>query len=341
MTTECFGSRYFMSWLFEQQASLAFSAYQAGDVFVIGPLQEKGITVGRARYTRAMGMAVQDNALYLGTAAQIWRFDRVRCQYAGFNSTYLPRLGVTTGDVDVHEMAVEDSGRLVFVNTLYSCLSTLSDKDSFSVVWMPPFISKLAPEDRCHLNGLALRDGVARYVTMAGRSDVMGQWREQSHQGGLVMDITTGDEIATGLSMPHSPRWHEGRLWLHNSGTGEFGYVDKAGKFEPVCFCPGYLRGLDFIGPYAVAGLSRMRMKNTESTMRNLALERILEQQKLGARCGIYVINLEKGTIDHSLHIEGEVTELFDVKVLPGVVHTDILGFDCDQAKQLIDFSAS
>jgi len=339
MATDCFGSRYFMSWLAEQQISLAFSAYQAGDVFVIGPTAEKSITVGRAHYTRAMGMALSGDSLYLGTAAQIWLFDRVKCQYPGFTSAFLPRVGVSTGDVDVHEMVVESSGRLVFVNTLYSCLSTLGNKESFSVVWQPKFISKLAPEDRCHLNGLALRDGVARYVTMAAKSDVMGQWREQMHDGGLVIDITNNEVIADGFSMPHSPRWHEGKLWLHNSGMGQFGYLDNSGKFEPVCFCPGYLRGLDFVGKYAVVGLSRMRAKNKEANIRNMPLEAILEQQKLAARCGIYIINLESGNIDHALNIEGDVTELFDVKVLPGTTQTDILEFDCDQVKQLIDFN--
>jgi uncharacterized protein (TIGR03032 family) len=339
MATDCFGSRYFMSWLAEQQISLAFSAYQAGDVFVIGPTAEKSITVGRARYTRAMGIALSGNSLYLGTAAQIWLFDRVTCQYPGFTSAFLPRVGVSTGDIDVHEMAVEDSGRLVFVNTLHSCLATLSNTESFSVVWKPPFISKLAPEDRCHLNGLALRDGVARYVTMAANSDVMGQWRAQMQDGGMVMDITTNEVIAEGLSMPHSPRWHEERLWLHNSGTGEFGYINNGGTFESVCFCPGYLRGLSFVGRYAVVGLSRMRARNKEANVRNMPLEKLLEEKKLEARCGIYIINMESGNIDHALNIEGDVTELFDVKVLSGITQTDILEFDCDQVKQLVNFT--
>ncbi len=338
MTTECFGTRYFMSWLAEQNASLIFSAYKTGSVFLVGPSSSGGLTVGRASFTRGMGIAARGDTLFLGTAAQIWKFDRIRCRYDGFTAAYLPRVGFVTGDVDIHEIVLEDTGRLVFVNTLYSCLSTLCEANSFSVVWKPPFISKLAPEDRCHLNGVALRDGKARYVTLVAQADVMGQWREQRHDGGIIMDIETNEVIAEGLSMPHSPRWHAGRLWLHNSGTGHFGYIDERGAFIAVCFCPGYLRGLSFIDKYAVVGLSRLRESSAERSLRDLELERTLAEQKLKARCGIYVIDLETGNIEQALTLEGEVMELFDVAVLPGVTHTDILDFAGDHINRIVTF---
>ena len=113
---------------------------------------------------------------------------------------------------------------------------------------------------RCHLNGLALVDGEPAYVTAVSRSDVPSGWRERRQDGGCVIDVRSNEVILTGLSMPHSPRWYRGKLWLLNSGTGDFGYVDeKTGAFEPLAFCPGYLRGLAFHGDCAVVGLSLER----------------------------------------------------------------------------------
>jgi uncharacterized protein (TIGR03032 family) len=75
-----------------------------------------------------------------------------------------------------------------------------------------------------------------------------------------VIDVASSEIVASGFSMPHSPRLYDGKLWLLNSGAGEFGVVDPVdGTFTPVCFCPGYARGLAFIGRYAVIGLSRPR----------------------------------------------------------------------------------
>jgi hypothetical protein len=69
----------------------------------------------------------------------------------------------TTGDIDAHELAIDGKDEIIFVNTKYSCLATLDVVHSFKPVWKPPFISNLAPEDRCHLNGhVKARDGEPR-----------------------------------------------------------------------------------------------------------------------------------------------------------------------------------
>ena len=128
---------------------------------------------------------------------------------------------------------------------MFGCLATLSQRASFQPLWRPPFLSALVPEDRCHLNGLAMRDGRAAFVTVVSRSDVADGWRDKRRDGGCVLDVASGEAVCTGLSMPHSPRWYRDRLWVLNSGTGELGSVDLAsGRFEPIAFCPGYLRGL-------------------------------------------------------------------------------------------------
>lgn len=140
---------------------------------------------------------------------QLWRFENVLepgQQASGYDRLYVPQVGYTTGDLDIHDVAVEADGRVVFVNTLFGCLATTSPTHSFVPLWRRPFLSRLAAEDRCHLNGLALENGRAKYVTAVSQSDVADGWRDRRHDGGCVIDIHTNEVMATGLSMPHSPR---------------------------------------------------------------------------------------------------------------------------------------
>jgi uncharacterized protein (TIGR03032 family) len=145
-----------------------------------------------------------------------------------FDAVYIPQVAHFTGDLDTHDLAFDPHGRILFVNTLFSCLARVSESHSFTAVWKPPFTSRLAAEDRCHVNGLALTDGRPAYATAISTTDVADGWREHRRDGGVIVDIATGAIACAGLSMPHSPRWHEGRLYVLNSGTGEFGRVDPA-----------------------------------------------------------------------------------------------------------------
>ncbi len=88
----------------------------------------------------------------------------------------MPQLAYTTGDIDAHDLVVDKSGKVIFINTLFSCLATVHERYSFEPLWQPPFISKLAGEDRCHLNGLAMRDGEVRYVTTVSQTDIYEGW---------------------------------------------------------------------------------------------------------------------------------------------------------------------
>jgi len=135
--------------------------------------------------------------------------------------------------------------------------------------------------------------------------------------------------------MPHSPRWHRDRLWLHNSGTGEFGHVDmETGRFVPVAFCPGYLRGLDFFdGTIAVVGLSLPRGNKTFS---GLPISDRMDTTGIAPRRGLYFIDLQSGTIIHSMTFEGVVTELYDVVVLPGVRKPALIGPSSAELKRTL-----
>ena len=253
--------------------------------------------------------------------------------YDGYDKLYIPRIGYTTGDLDVHDVAVDSDGQIIFVATRLNCLATVSDRNSCTPLWHPRFISKIINEDRCHLNGLAMVNGKPGYVTACSRTDIFDGWREKRRKGGCVINVASKEPIATGLSMPHSPRWYQEKLWLLNSGTGEFGYIDlESGKFEAIAFCPGYMRGLAFWKDWAIIGLSKPR----DRTFSGLALQERLQKEDVEARCGLMVIDLKTGAIVDWLRLEGIISELYDVQVLPEVKRPMAIGFQNDEISRLL-----
>ena len=330
-------SRSFLGWLRSQNISLGFTTYQSSRLMLVGT-DDKGKFSGFERlFNRAMGMyAVNKNRLYLATRYQIWQLDNALEPgqiYDGYDKLYIPRIGYTTGDLDVHDVAVDSDGQIIFVATRLNCLATVSDRNSCTPLWHPRFISKVINEDRCHLNGLAMVDGKPGYVTACSRTDIFDGWREKRRKGGCVIDVASKDAIATGLSMPHSPRWYQDKLWLLNSGTGEFGYIDlESGKFEAIAFCPGYMRGLAFWKDWAIIGLSKPR----DQTFSGLALQERLQKEDVEARCGLMVIDLKTGAIVDWLRLEGIISELYDVQVLPEVTRPMAIGFQNDEISRLL-----
>ena len=340
---ELMGSRQFPNWLAEQQVSLAFTTYQTGKLFLIG-LQPNGrLSIFERTFNRAMGLHATAQTLYLSSLYQLWRFDNVLPagqDYQGYDRLYVPQVGYITGDLDIHDVAVPTSvegiapGKPIFVNTLFGCLATVSETHSFKPLWKPHFISKLAAEDRCHLNGLAMKDGKPAYVSAVSQSDVADGWRDHRQNGGCIIDVNNNTVITTGLSMPHSPRWHNGKLWVANSGAGYLGTIDlTTGEFESVVFCPGYIRGLSFIGDFAVVGLSQPRHNKTFS---GLALDDELAKRDAEPRSGLQVIDLRTGDVVHWLRVEGMVAELYDVAAIAGVRRPMAIGFKTDEIRRMI-----
>ena len=330
-------SRLFTSWLAGQGVGLAFTTYQAGKLFLLGVKEDGRLAVFNRSLARVMGMAVHGESLWLATLWQLWRFENVLQPgelHAGHDRYFVPQLAYTTGDIDIHDVAVDGDGEPIFVSTLFSCLARPDPRFSLRPVWKPPFVSRYAAEDRCHLNGLAMEEGRPAYVSCVARTDANEGWREHRVGGGLVIDVRSDEIVCDGLSMPHSPRLHGGRLWLLNSGTGEFGYVDRArGRFEPIAFCPGYARGLSFVGDYALVGLSALRK---DRGLGGLPLEGLLEQRGVAARCAVLVVDLKRGDVVHELRIEGVVEELFDVAVLPGARNPAAVGFLSDEVRHTL-----
>lgn len=330
-------SRQLLAWLAEQKISIALTTYQIGKLYLIGSKPDQQLSVFERNFNRCMGLCTTPNGLFMSSLYQVWRFENIfeaGHQQDGYDALYVPQVGNTTGDLDIHDMAVNAEGRLVFVNTLFGCLATLSETHSFKPLWKPAFTSKLAAEDRCHLNGLAMKQGMPAYVTAVSQCDVADGWRERRGDGGIVIDVQSNEIVCQGLSMPHSPRWHKGKLWLLNSGTGEFGHVNlDTGQFEALCFCPGYMRGLSFHGEFALIGLSKPRHNKTFA---GLALEENLKARNVDPRCGVQVVDLRTGDVVHWLRMEGIVDELYDVVVLPGVRQPMALGFKTDEIRRVL-----
>jgi uncharacterized protein (TIGR03032 family) len=222
-----------------------------------------------------------------------------------------------TGDIAIHELAFA-GGELWLVATGFSCLATLDADHSFVPRWTPPFVSALAPGDRCHLNGLAVVDDSVRYVTALGQTDEPGGWRAGKASGGVIVDVPSSEVVVAGLSMPHSPRWHDGRLWVLESGKGELCVVDlETGRSETVVELPGFTRGLTFAGRTAFVGLSQIR---ESSTFGDLPLVERLEERL----CGVWAVDIERGVIEGFLRFDDLVQEVFDVALLTGKRYPEI-----------------
>lgn len=319
-TTALSTSRGLADWLRRNGTSLAFTSYQTGQLFLVGVLPNGTVSFNQQNFTRAMGLCYRPGRLYLGTLFQLWRLENMlqpgQLGNKAFDSVLVPRNAQTTGDLDIHEVGVDSQGRVIFVNTKYSCLATLDASASFRPIWKPPFVSKLAPEDRCHLNGLAMADGKPRYVTAVSRSDIVNGWRERRHEGGVLIDVADDRIVTDQLSMPHSPRLADGALWALDSGRGQIIRIDpQSGAKTDIAFCPGFLRGMSIHRGHALVTVSKPR----DGNFKGLSLDGEMAKRDAEPWCGVLIVDLAKGDIVEWIRLEGAITELFDVVALPNV----------------------
>lgn len=328
----------FAAFLAQKQVALALSTYETGKLFLIAGGDGQRLTISERSFARAMGLwaAPDGGRLLLASLFQLWSFADATEGRAGQpgERLFVPQLAWTTGELDIHDLAVDRYGRVLIVATRVNCIATVSAEKSFVPLWRPPFVSRLVPEDRCHLNGLALIDGEPAFATAVAASDVVDGWRDRRRDGGVVIDLRRDRIVAEGLSMPHSPRWYDGQLWLLESGTGQFGALDPAtGRFEPLAFCPGYARGLAFIDGYALVGLSLPRDR---ASFGDLPLEAELRARGAEARCGVLVIELATGIIRHWLRFSGIVSELYDLALLPQTRRAHLVGLKGEEIRRIL-----
>ncbi len=328
-------NRTFTPWLQSVGGTIAFTTYQAAKVFMVGINPDTGrLSVFERSFPRCMGFGQEfrdgRHTLWLSSLYQLWRFENFldpgQQTQDKYDAVFVPVEGRTTGDIDVHDIHGQaGSDQPLFVATRFNCLATFDRRNSFQPVWMPPFIDRIAAEDRCHLNGLAMRDGKPAYVTCVAQTNAAGAWRDHRRDGGVIMDVASKEVVASGLSMPHSPRLYGDQLYCLQAGTGEFGRVDiESGKFESMCKLPGFARGVAFVGNHAIIGVSRPRR---DKTFQGLALNERLAEEGRESSCMIAIVNLDTGDLEHALELHGVVQELYDVAFLDGVKHPKMLGF--------------
>ena len=303
--------------LAQASSSVLVTTYKSGHAIMMRADQDRKLNTEFASYRRPMGIAQSGSRLALGTESSVINYSNTpslaqHLQPANVNDVvFTTRSTITTGDIAIHEMAYAGE-ELWIVNTRFSCLCTLDVNYSFEPRWRPEWISELAGEDRCHLNGLAMRDGRPRYVTALAQTDTAHGWREKKGVAGLIVDIDDNTIITSGLAMPHSPRWHEGTIWFLESGKGALSRVDMAsGEVTTVATLPGFTRGLAFIGPYALVGLSQVR----ESVFSELPVTETTAERN----CGVWIVDSRNGQIAGFVKFEGVVQEIFDLQVLPGM----------------------
>jgi len=311
--------------------SLLVSTYQAGKVIVVRA-QDGVLNTHFRNFESPMGLAYEGGRLGIATKWHVWEYHNLpavaaKLEPAGrHDACFLPRASHVTGDIRVHEIAWatfppapggRGGGRegieLWIVNTRFSCLCTLDRLHSFVPRWQPPFVSELTPEDRCHLNGLAVLDGRPQYVTCLGQTDTASGWRTNKARGGCLLDIPSGAVLLDGLSMPHSPRFYNHQLWLLESGLGTLARIDPfTGTLNAVAELPGFTRGLDFRGQYAFIGLSQVR---ESAAFSGIPLTERLQERT----CGVWVVDVSNGQTVAFLRFESGVQEIFAVQVLPGI----------------------
>ena len=318
----------FPNLLSQLNISLVVSTYQAGKLIILRADGEH-INTHFRMFQKPMGIAADRHKIAIGCNSQIWELNNVPAVAAKVEpegkhtACYLPRQSHVTGDIDIHEMewGGADNSDLWFINTRFSCLCTLDKNYSFVPRWRPKFVTALTPEDRCHLNGLGMVDGQPKYVTALGETDTVGGWRANKANGGILMDITNNEIINRGISMPHSPRWYQDRLWVLESGQGSLSYCDRSRKLSTITTLPGFTRGIDFCGSLAFIGLSQVR---ETAVFSGLPLTERLNERI----CGVWVVNIETGQTVAFLKFEDAVQEIFAVRVLPNTPFPEIIDWD-------------
>ncbi|WP_417334696.1 TIGR03032 family protein [Halarcobacter sp.] len=310
------------------KTTILLSTYQTNKIMIIGQENNK-FDIRYKEFPKPMGMCKKNGKLFAGLGHGVYQFSN----YTGvaqniegnFDACYIPQNIHFTGDIDIHEMEYCQE-QLYFINTKFSCLCIKEPHNSFKPIWKPPFISLLQPIDKCHLNGFSIKDGEPRYVTMLGETDEPLGWRANKANGGLLMDIKTNEILCKGLSMPHSPRWYEDKLYVLESGKGTINYYDfKKKKLVEIAKVPGFTRGLDIVGDFAFIGVSKVRESATFSG---------LEITKLPKRVsGVWIVNIKTGEVVSFVEFTSGLDEVFAITVLPHR-KVEMLDFTSKESKE-------
>ena len=313
--------------LLKLKCSIAVSTYQAGKLIFLSPKDENSLVQLPRAFDNVMGIALFPEGMKLALACrdQIIVFSGSRelaSHYpkapGTYDVLYMPRVTYHTGTLDIHDLSAGPREELYAVNTLFSCIVRVDGTHNFIPYWIPPFIDRLASEDRCHLNGMAFSRGVPRYVTAFNRGNSQQSWREDITRTGIVMDVESNEVICENLAMPHSPRLFNDELYLLLSATGELIRLDTiSGKYDIVLRVKGFVRGMSMHSDYLFIGLSKLR-KNS-STFGKLPFAANARE------AGILVVHLPTGAIAGQINWVNSLDEIYDVQVIPDILRPNIM----------------
>lgn len=153
-----------------------------------------------------------------------------------------------------------------------------------------------------------------KYVTALSETDQPDGWRANKATGGCVIDVESGETVARGLCMPHSPRMRGDQLYALDAGTGRLVTIDsKNGQVETLAELPGYVRGLAIYDQYAFVGLSKIRETTTFGGVPIAA-------DRASLKCRVWIVDLTTGAVVSFLEFQESVDDIFDVQILPGIV---------------------
>lgn len=307
--------------------TLAITTYQAGKLVFISPKDEHSLIQLPRTFDKPMGVAedIASDKLALACRDYVQIFSNSK-DLAGFyppapqkyDALYMPRLTYHTGQLDIHDLNFGKDGKLYAVNTLFSCLVTLDDNYNFTPYWQPWFVDKIVSEDRCHLNGMAMQDGLPKYATAFNTGNTTQSWRENITQTGVIMDVTTNEIVVDGLAMPHSPRIYNGELYCLLSATGELIKVDpEAGTYDVVVKLDGFVRGMDLYQGYLFIGLSKLRKNSSTFAKLDFADD--------SNEAGIMIVHLPTASMAGKITYQTSLDEIYDVHVLADKRRPNIL----------------
>ena len=330
---QCEYSQGFPRFLEAISSSLVVSTFRSNKVFFLRA-RDGVLSAHFSPLDRPAGIAFDErggNRLYFGGATEIHEYRNVptlaqRLEPPGHHDACFVRHAMrSTGDVQIHDLAVLGD-EVWFVNSRFSCLSVMSDDFSFVPRWRPPFISAYDAQDRCHLNGMAVRDGAVCYASAFAETDAPGGWRAgMDGRGGVIMEVPSGRVVVRDLLMPHSPRWYQNHLWFMDSGFGTLCRHDpRTGTTVRVAEFPGFTRGLDFFGPLAFVGVSRVREKEDMAALRHIPRP----EGGAKSRSGVWIYNIDLGKTVAFAKFADAVNEIYDVCILANILYPDLLAVD-------------
>lgn len=315
--------------------SLVVTSYQAQKLFFIRTKNNE-VDINFKTFPRPMGLAVNEKYITLGTYNEIIRFKRNDSVIAKLDDSeevdacFVPNVSHTTGMINIHDIGYGKDGLWV-TNSAFSCLATIEPEYSFVPQWKPPFISELVPEDRCHLNGMAMLNGKPRYVTTFNQLDTPKAWREAVHDGTLI-DVETGQVLFSELVMPHSPRCYQGSVYFCESGRGLIWCYDpQTEKTRCIAELPGFVRGMDFYGPLLFVGLSKIRKSEVENPIP-------LASKYDETFSGVWVVNLNDNQIVANLKFDGDVNQIYDVAILRDCCFPELIESKSDISSRIYHF---